>query len=90
MVSNRLLDVQYHFPPVLPYVWWYALAYLDYYKLFSRFDYAGINILISGSAFPPIYYGMYCNLNLTIFYLTLIAIMAVCLFTICLFEWIHK
>lgn len=59
-------------------------------KIFSRLDYAGINILISGSAFPPLYYGLYCNINLAIFYLSLIAIIATAVFIICLFEWIHK
>ena len=58
-------------------------------KIFSRFDYAGINILISGSAFPPIYYGMYCNLNLAVFYLSLIAVIATAVFITSLFEWIH-
>ena len=30
------------------------------YKLMSRFDYAGISILICGSFFPPIYYMYFC------------------------------
>ena len=30
------------------------------YKLMSRFDYAGISLLICGSFFPPIYYMYYC------------------------------
>jgi adiponectin receptor len=33
---------------------------------------------------------MYCNPNLAIFYLTLLAIMATALFVLCLFEWIHR
>lgn len=60
------------------------------YKIFLRFDYAGINVLISGSTFPPLYYGMYCNLNLAIFYLGLISAIAVTLFTVSVFEWIHR
>jgi adiponectin receptor len=65
------------------------LSYAEVNKIFSRFDYAGINILISGSAFPPIYYGMYCNLNLAVFYLSLIAVIATAVFITSLFEWIH-
>lgn len=53
-------------------------------------DYAGINVLISGSAFPPIYYGMYCNMYLAMFYLIIIAAIASTLFVACLFEWIHR
>lgn len=53
-------------------------------------DYAGINVLISGSAFPPIYYGMYCNMNLALFYLIIIAAIASTLFVTCLFDWIHR
>jgi len=47
-------------------------------------------LLISGSAFPPLYYGMYCNFDVAIIYLTLILIVACCCFVICLFEWIHR
>lgn len=67
-----------------------CLSYSEIYKISNRFDYAGINILISGSAFPPIFYGMYCNINLAIFYLSLIAIIATAVFIISLFEWIHQ
>jgi len=31
------------------------------YQVFNRLDYAGINILMAGSTFGPLYYGMYCN-----------------------------
>lgn len=55
-----------------------------------RFDYAGINVLIPGSTFPPVYYGLYCNLPLATFYLTLMSIIAITIFIVCLFEWIHR
>ena len=34
---------------------------LEAYQVFNRLDYAGINILMAGSTFGPLYYGMYCN-----------------------------
>ena len=57
----------------------------DYKMVFARFDYAGINILISGSAIPPLYYGLYCHPALAKFYIICIAIIAVTLFTASLF-----
>ena len=53
-------------------------------------DYAGINVLISGSSFPPLYYSMYCNFNLVIFYLTIICILGLSLFVLSLFEYLHR
>lgn len=38
----------------------------------SRMDYAGISILISGSTFPPNYYGFYWQPNLWLFFIILI------------------
>jgi adiponectin receptor len=61
----------------------------DYYLLFARFDYAGINILISGSVIPPLYYGLYCHQALAKFYIVCIAIIAVTLFTASLFKFMH-
>lgn len=55
-----------------------------------RLDYAGINILIAGSSFPPLYYGMYCNLAVATIYLTLICMAGGIIFVISLFEWIHR
>lgn len=60
------------------------------YTITNRFDYAGINILISGSTFPPLYYGMYCNLEVALFYLIAILFVALFCFSVCLFEWIHR
>lgn len=58
--------------------------------MFNRMDYAGINILMAGSSFPPLYYGMYCSFEVALFYLVIICIGASCLFSISLFEWIHR
>jgi adiponectin receptor len=63
--------------------------YLESYKIFSRFDYAGINVLIAGSTFPGLYYGMYCKMNLALFYIGLIATIAIGLFILSVFEWMH-
>jgi adiponectin receptor len=60
------------------------------YTITNRFDYAGVNLLISGSAFPPLYYGLYCQLAVATLYLTLILITATFCFVVCLFEWIHR
>lgn len=63
---------------------------LETYQLFSRLDYAGINILIAGSSFPALYYGMYCSFNLVIFYLTIICLLGFSLFIASLFEYLHR
>jgi len=41
--------------------------------LFSRFDYSGIAILITGSTFPPIIYGFACSPAIKYTYLSLIS-----------------
>ena len=56
-----------------------------YYMFFARFDYAGINILISGSTLPPLYYGLYCHPALAKFYIICVSVVAVTLFTASLF-----
>lgn len=55
------------------------------YLITNRFDYAGISILISGSAFPPLYYGMYCQLEVALVYLIAILAVATFCFVVCLF-----
>lgn len=60
------------------------------YTITNRFDYAGVNLLISGSAFPPLYYGMYCQFEVAIIYLIITLCIASACFVICLFEWIHR
>jgi predicted membrane channel-forming protein YqfA (hemolysin III family) len=54
------------------------------YQVFSHFDYAGINILIVGSSFPVLYFSMYCNFSLVIFYLILISALGLSLFILTL------
>ena len=45
-----------------------------YHTILSRFDYAGISLLITGSCFPPYYYFFYCESKLRIFYLSFMTI----------------
>ena len=85
-----LSALQFYFPLILPNVQKYSLFNLGTYTITNRFDYAGISILISGSAFPPLYYGMYCQLSVAIFYLTVTILIAIFCFIVCLFEWIHQ
>ncbi len=87
---SHLPPLQFHLPSLLPYVQQYLSLYPETYTITNRFDYAGINLLISGSAFPPIYYGMYCQLEVAIFYLTITLLIATVCFVVCLFQWIHK
>lgn len=47
-------------------------------------------MLIVGSSFPALYYGMYCSFYLAIFYLTIISCMGLTLFVISLFEYMHR
>lgn len=61
----------------------------DYYMLFARFDYAGINILISGSTIPALYYGLYCHPALAQFYIICISIIATTIFVASLFSFMH-
>lgn len=55
------------------------------YTITNRFDYAGINVLIAGSSFPPVYYGMYCNIDVAIIYLSFAILLAIICFIVCLF-----
>lgn len=49
-----------------------------------------MNILISGSAVPFLYYSMYCNFQLAIFYLIFILSIGSTLFVITLFDFLHR
>jgi adiponectin receptor len=60
------------------------------HTIFTRFDYAGISMLIAGSTFPPFYYGMYCYLEVFIVYEIIISVLAVTIFILSMFEWMHK
>ena len=55
-----------------------------------RFDFAGISLLIAGTAFPCFYYGLYCQMAVATIYLTWTFAAALACFVVCLFEWIHK
>jgi len=59
-------------------------------EFFKRFDYAGISILITGSAFPPLVYGFYCQPFFAKLYLTLIGSTSVVVFFVSLGDKIHK
>lgn len=61
------------------------ITYKEIYTITNRFDYAGINVLIAGSSFPPVYYGMYCNIDVAIIYLSIAILLAIICFTVCLF-----
>ena len=52
----------------------------NYHKILSKFDYAGISILIAGSCYPPYYYFFFCSQNLIIFYLSFITIFGLIVF----------
>ena len=88
--GSPLPSLQHHLPPLPSHVIKYPFLYPGTYLITNRFDYAGINLLISGSTFPQFYYGMYCNIEMAIIYLTCIVIVAIGCFIVCLFEWIHR
>lgn len=60
------------------------------YTIFSRFDYAGISVLIAGSTFPPLYYGMYCYLEVALVYEIITMTLAISIFVLSVFEWMHR
>jgi len=49
-------------------------------SILNRIDYAGIAILISGSCYPPYYYGFYCSPFFSIFYIAFITVFSVTVF----------
>jgi adiponectin receptor len=63
---------------------------LESYAIFSRFDYAGISLLIAGSTFPPFYYSMYCYLEVALVYEIIEMTFAISLFILSVFEWMHR
>lgn len=64
--------------------------FLEAYQAFIRLDYAGINILITGTSFPVLYYGMYCTPDLAAYYLIFIVTIGLSLFVATLFEFLHR
>jgi predicted membrane channel-forming protein YqfA (hemolysin III family) len=87
---GHLPPQQHHVPPLLPHVQQYPSLHSEAYTITNRFDYAGVNILISGSTFPPFYYGMYCQFEVAIIYLVIAVLLGTVCFTVTLFEWIHR
>jgi len=59
---------------------YFALSH-NYYVWMSRMDYTGITILIAGSFFPPVFYGLHCSSALKWSYIICILLMA--FLTIC-------
>lgn len=87
---SHLSSFECALPSLLPDVEQYLFFYIEIYTITNRFDYAGINLLIAGSAFPPFYYSMYCQLAVATIYLALSLLIAIFCFIVCLFEWIHR
>ncbi|EGR29870.1 hypothetical protein IMG5_147130 [Ichthyophthirius multifiliis] len=61
-----------------------------YFQFFLRLDFAGVSLLVSGSTFPPFYYGFYCNFYLAYFYLSLVTIVSAFVFLVSIQEFINK
>lgn len=59
---------------------WIGALSAGTYQILSRFDYAGISILIAGSCYPPYFYFFYCERFLAIVYLSFISIFAITVF----------
>lgn len=59
-------------------------------EFFKRFDYAGISILITGSTFPPLVYGFYCQIFYAKLYLSLVGGTSIIVFFVSLGDKIHK
>ena len=49
----------------------------DVYRLFSRLDYTGIAILITGSSIPAYYYGFYCSLMAQFVHIGVISVLCI-------------
>ena len=59
-------------------------------KIMLRLDYCGINLLITGSCFPPFVYGFYCQPFFYVIYLSIIGSVSLVVFFVSLFDKIHK
>ncbi len=46
--------------------------------------------MIAGSTFPPLYYGMYCYLEVALVYEIITMSLAISIFVLSVFEWMHK
>ena len=56
------------------------------YKIFSRLDYSGIAILITGSSIPAYYYGFYCSYTARCTHMTVTGILCVACVIVSLWE----
>lgn len=56
-------------------------------KAFSRLDYCGISLLITGSFVPWLYYGFYCEYHLKLIYLLLVSVLGVTTVIVALSEF---
>jgi len=59
-------------------------------QIFLRLDYAGISILITGSCFPPLVYGFYCQPLYYQMYLSFISVASLIVFFVSLCDFIHS
>ena len=56
------------------------------YRIFSRLDYSGIAILITGSSIPAYYYGFYCHTVAQYVHITILAFLCTCCVVISLWR----
>ncbi|KRW98667.1 hypothetical protein PPERSA_00255 [Pseudocohnilembus persalinus] len=59
-------------------------------RILQRADYSGINLLIVGSSWALYYYGFYCHQNIFYFYMTVITIINILVFTVALQDFIYS
>ena len=55
-------------------------------RIFSKLDYCGIALLITGSFVPWVYYGFYCDYHPKVFYLALTTTLGICTVNVSLME----
>ena len=58
----------------------------DVYRIFSRLDYSGIAILITGSSIPAYYYGFYCSDMAKYTHMTIVGVLCVACVVFSLWE----
>jgi len=59
-------------------------------QILLRLDYAGVSILITGSCFPPLVYGFYCQPFFSQLYLSIIGFISIIVFFVSLGDKIHS
>ena len=63
---------------------------LDAFKYFRRLDYAGVIINVIGTGVPPIYYTLYCHIQLATIYLSTMTLFGSILFITLMGDWIQS